>query len=309
MRVAFAGSGEFAVPSLRAVARSGHAVALVLTAPNRLGDRGRAAPRPIRDLALELGLPLAQPERLTPTVLGGLGADDAELLVVCDYGQLIPAAVLQSFSKGAVGVHPSLLPKLRGAAPIPAAILAGDQETGVTIYQMDKRMDAGPILAQRVEPISQTTTTPSLSRVLAQLAADLLVETLAHLDDLRVGAVAQDENRATYTAKAVRSDGELSWDLSAERIDRMVRALQPWPGTVVRLAGGTVKVLAGHPRDLPETPTTYAPGTVLKVQAGSALVATGDGAYELDLVQPPGRTPMAAASYLRGRRIVPVGRG
>ncbi len=307
MRVVFAGSGDFAVPSLRALDQAGHSVVLVLTAPDRLGSRGRPARRPVRDLALELGAPLAKPDRLTVDSLGGISLDSAELLIVCDYGQLLPTSVLQLFQRGAVGVHPSLLPKLRGASPISGAILEGLRETGVTIYQMDSRMDAGPILAQRVQPVSSNVTAPSLSDQLAQLAAGLLIETMANLAELQEQAPAQDEADATFTTKVAKEDGEISWELGAETIDRKVRALQPWPGTVASIAGARVKLLAGRPGELSQGLTAQPPGTILAVSAGSALVATGDGAYELDLLQPPGGTPMAPAAYLRGRRLVPAG--
>ncbi|MHB8331063.1 MAG: methionyl-tRNA formyltransferase [Candidatus Dormibacteria bacterium] len=305
MRVVFAGSGEFSLPSLRALAASGHPVTLVITAPDRGGSRGRPAPRPVLDLARELGLPVEQPDRLSATWAAATSLVSADLLVVCAYGQLVPASVLQLVPQAALGVHPSLLPRHRGASPIAAAILAGDSETGVSIYRMDERLDAGPLLAQERVPILGDATKVELELALAEVGARLLVTALAGIDRGEAVLSTQDEGLATYSHKVTRRDGELDWDLPALEIDRKLRALSPWPGVSVLLAGIRVKLLAGTAQPLPEA-VAAAPGTVIGSDAGSVLVGTGQGAYRASLVQPPGGRPMPAPAFLRGRRS-PVG--
>ncbi len=300
MRVAFAGSSQFSLPSLRALAHAGHDVVVVVTAPDQPGDRGRPAPRPVRDLARELGLAVAQPPRFTAAVVSELQSARAELLIVCAYGQLLRRSVLEAFPLGAWGVHPSLLPRHRGAAPIAAAILEGDATTGVTIYSMDERMDAGPILTRAEVRVHPRATTPALTRELAEIAAELLVRTLEQHTSGALIPAPQDEEQASYTSKLTREDALVSWSMTAAHIDRLVRGLQPWPGTRCQLVGSTVKLLAGEPLTAGSGPG--APGDVLGTQGESLEVATGAGAYLIHLVQPPSAKPMTPAAFLRGRR-------
>ncbi|MHB1500826.1 MAG: methionyl-tRNA formyltransferase [Candidatus Dormibacteria bacterium] len=300
MRVAFAGSAGFSVPSLRALAESEHEVVRVLTVPDGLGARGHAAPRPVRDLALELGLPVAQPPRLTASRVLELELDRAELLIVCAYGQLLPEGVLATFGRGAWGVHPSLLPRHRGASPIPSAILAGDETTGVTIYQMDLRMDAGPILMQAAIPVPPRTTSPKLSEELALVASELLLETLHQAEEGNLSPMPQDDLVASYCAKMSRGDSVTSWDMPAEKIDRLVRALQPWPGAVAELGGRQLKLLSGEAMAAPDG--SAPPGTVIGTVGEAVVVATGAGAYLVQLVQPSSSRAMTPAAFLRGQR-------
>lgn len=300
MRIAFAGSAEFSLPSLRALAGAGHEVVVVLTAPDRVGDRGRPAPRPVRDLAAELGLPVAQPERLTATAVSELQSARAELLVVCAYGQLLRKPVLEAFPLGAWGVHPSLLPRHRGASPIASTILGGDPTTGVTIYAMDERMDAGPILARVELPVAPRATTPVLADQLAQAGADLLLRTLTRYEAGAVVPTPQDETQATYSHKLSRADAAVCWSAPAVQIDRLVRALQPWPGAVCQLGGTTVKLLEGEP--LPAAGEAASPGSLVGTVGESVKIATGEGAYLVHLVQPPSARSMTPAAFLRGRR-------
>ena len=302
MRVVFAGSGEFSLPSLRALAASRHPVTLVITAPDRNGSRGRPAPRPLRDLAQELGVPIEQPARLSAAWAAATPVVAADLLVVCAYGQLIPKSVLELFPRGTLGVHPSLLPRHRGASPIPAAILAGEAETGVSIYSMDERLDAGPILAQERLAIGARATTAELASALAELGARLLV---AVIDNLQRGEglpSPQDEALATYCHKVTRRNGELDWSMPALEIDRKLRALSPWPGVSMLLGGTRVKLLAGAAWAFPEGATAATPGTVVGGDADSILIGTSEGAFRVSVVQPPGGRPMSAPAYLRGRR-------
>ncbi|MGC8473690.1 MAG: methionyl-tRNA formyltransferase [Candidatus Dormibacteria bacterium] len=293
MLVVYAGSGAFALGPLRALAASRHRILAVLTAPDGIGDRGRPAARPVRDLAGELALPVLQPARLTKDDLDGALGSGAELLVVCAYGQLVRRPVLAAFPRGAVGVHPSLLPRHRGASPVAAAILAGDLVTGVTIYQMDERLDSGPILAAESLQIAREATTPTLQASLEALAARLLPATLDLLEEGKITPQPQSEDQATYAPRLSRADGRVTWDQSAEEIERRLRALQPWPGVTAELGGAEVKLLAGSalsdqgPAGPPE----------------SVVVPTASGLFQIDLVQPSGGRPMTAAAFMRGRRL------
>ena len=194
---------------------------------------------------MELGLPIYQPARIRdPESLERLRAPAPDFLVVVAYGQILPSSVLAIPRLGAINVHASLLPRHRGAAPVARAILAGDLETGVTIMKMDEQLDHGPILAVRATPIGEREDAAELTGRLADIGAELLVETLEHFEDLRV--VGQDHSRATVTSKLRKEEGELEWRMGAPEIDRRVRGLQPWPGATLPTKRGRVKVLSGH---------------------------------------------------------------
>jgi methionyl-tRNA formyltransferase len=302
--VAFLGTAAFAVPSLLAVADAGHDVLAVVTQPSRPGSRGRPAPRPVADAASELGLPVWQPEKVrSAEEVARLAALDLDALVVAAYGQILPAALLDVPRFGGVNVHASVLPRWRGASPVAAALLAGDEETGVSIMRMEAGLDTGPVYAVRTLPIGPGVTTPGLSADLARIGANLLVEVLAGLPDGSAVAEPQDESLATYAPRLTRADGVLDWSaLSAVEVDRRVRALQPWPGTVASLAGAEVRVVAGAP-GAAVVPGGAVPGTLLSAGAHAVDVATASGVYSVHEVQPPGRRAMDAAAYLRGRRL------
>jgi methionyl-tRNA formyltransferase len=303
VRIAFLGTSTFAVPSLLASVDAGHDIAAVVTQPDRPGSRGRPAPRPVADTARELGLPVWQPEKLRAAeeverVLG-LGVD---ALGVAAYGQILPVALLDGPRVGGVNVHASILPRWRGASPVAAAILAGDEETGVSIMGMEAGLDTGPVYAVRTLPIGPGVTTPDLTTDLAAIGANLLVEVLAGLEDGSAVAEPQDDALATSAPRLTRADGVIDWaGLSAVEVDRRVRALQPWPGTVAPLGGAEVRIVAGAPASRGAA-TSAAPGTVVAAGQRSVDVATRDGVYSVHEVQPPGRRSMDAAAYLRGRR-------
>jgi methionyl-tRNA formyltransferase len=300
MRVLFAGTAEFAVPSLRAC-NARHEVVAAVTQPARPGSRGRPAPRPVAEAAAQLGIPLLQPERIrAEPVVGEILGLGAGVLVVAAYGQIVPRSLLDGHRFGGVNVHASLLPRWRGAAPIARAILAGDPVTGVCIMRMEAGLDTGPVYARREIPIGAEATTPGLSEDLAVAGAEELVAVLAGLERGTVTAVPQPEQGVTYAARLTREDGVLDWAVrSAAEVDRMVRALDPWPGVTAELAGVAVRILAGM---LVPGQKAATPGTVIRTEVESALVATASGLYRVDVVQPPGRRPMRAAAFLRGRR-------
>jgi len=259
------------VPSLRALHGASHEIVLVITQPDRPGHRMKVVPSPVKVAAEELGLPVYQPEKVRdPAVLSRLRELKPDVMVVVAYGQIIPPDVLSIPARGVVNVHASLLPRHRGAAPIAHAILAGDRETGVTIMRMDEQLDHGPILATRSTAIGAHEDASFLTARLAEMGAQLLVETLNRLDDIE--PVAQEHTRATVAPRLRREDGELEWGLGAQEIDRRVRALQPWPGATLPTSRGRVKVLKGH--------------------------IDGER-YVPDIVQAPGKKPAPAKQVLR----------
>jgi methionyl-tRNA formyltransferase len=282
------------VPSLRALHRVGHELVLVVTQPDRPGHRLRLTPPPVKEAAAELDLEIFQPERIRhPEAVDRIRAAEPELMVVVAYGQIVPAAILELPPRGVLNVHASLLPRHRGAAPVAHAILAGDRVTGVSIMRMDEQLDHGPVLATREVEIGPHETAPDLTERLAALGADLLVETIAGLHGLEPRE--QEHSRATLAPRLKREDGELDWTLSAEEIDRRVRAFQPWPGVTLPFGAGRVKVLRGEP-----TSSSGRPGQVLGWGADGVEVGAGAGAYRLQEVQLPGRRPMPARVLVAG---------
>jgi methionyl-tRNA formyltransferase len=233
------------VPSLRALLAAGHKVRLVVTQPDKPGNRMKVTPPPVKVAAQALGLEVYQPQRIRdPEAVERLKRLAPDVLVVVAYGQIIPPSVLSIPKRGAVNVHASLLPRHRGAAPVAHALLAGDRETGVTIMRMDEQLDHGPILAVRKTVIDPAEDAVKLTGRLAEIGAELLVATLARMENVK--EVEQDHARATLAPRLRREDGELEWEIGALEIDRRVRALQPWPGVTLPTYRGRVKVLSGH---------------------------------------------------------------
>jgi methionyl-tRNA formyltransferase len=305
MKLVFLGTADFAVPALCACAEH-HDVVVVITQPDRSGHRGRPAPRPVAVAAREQGLDVWQPAKIreaeTEKRILGLAAD---ALIVAAYGQIIPAALLDGPRHGGVNVHASLLPRWRGAAPVAAAILAGDAETGVSIMQMDAGLDTGAVHLQRRIPIPVDATTPSLTAILAELATTPLLEVLRALRAGGVAPTPQSEAEATYAPRLKRSDAETDWAAhTGVDIDRRVRALQPWPGVVALLAGERVQLLAGAPAEV----AAVEPGKIARVEGESVVVAAREGGYRIDSLRPPGGRAMSPAAYLRGRRATGVPR-
>jgi methionyl-tRNA formyltransferase len=302
MRIVFCGTADFAVPTLRSLAEA-HEVLAVVTQPDRPGSRGRPAPRPVGDAAALLGLPVLRPERIrAPESVAGILGLAPDALVVAAYGQIIPTSLLDSPRFGGINVHGSLLPRWRGAAPVAAAILAGDARTGVSIMRMDAGLDTGAVYAMREIPVAATDTTPLLTERLAVHGAGLLLDVLAAVAAGTATATPQDDALATNAPRLSRDDSRIEWGTaSAVDVDRHVRALLPWPGTTASLGGQRVSLLAGEVSE-DVAAATAPPGKVVATTGDSADVATRAGVYRVAYVQPPGGRPMSAAAYLRGRR-------
>ncbi|MEO8456311.1 MAG: methionyl-tRNA formyltransferase [Chloroflexota bacterium] len=302
MSIVFIGTPDFAVPSLRRLAADGHSIALVVTQPDRPSGRGqRLAPPPVKTAAESLGLTVIQPPTLRDeAVLNQLRALEPEAMVAVAYGQILRQALLDIAPRGVLNVHPSLLPKHRGASPIAGAILAGDDETGVSIMLMDAGMDSGPVLAQRRVPLSGDETTGALTASLAEVGADLLAETLPRWLAGEIEPQPQDGSQSTVTRLIKKEDGAIDWSLSAEEIARRVRAYNPWPGASTILNGETLHIwravsVAGSSGEPPGTivvpPEAIDPA--LSVQAG-------DGLLEVHDLQRAGRKSLSATDFLRG---------
>lgn len=298
------GSPEFALPSLRRLIESPHQVVAVVTQPDRPAGRGRRLePPPVKRLALEQGLPVLQPERVSADAsVAALAALEPDVIVIAAFGQILRQRVLDIPKRGALNVHASLLPKYRGAAPIPAAIIAGERETGVSIMEVVRALDAGPVVAQRAIPIDPADTTGTLTGKLAQLGGDLLIETLEPWAAGTLRAEPQDESRATYAAQVTREDARLDWRLAAEDVWRRVRAYNPWPVAFTELDGTIIRVLEAAPLDVePEGP----PGRVFTLDGGGFAVRCGRGSLAVVKAQRPGGRPLRAAEFLRGLRDLP----
>ncbi len=297
-RIVFMGSPDFALPTLRALVEN-YRVVGVVTQPDRPAGRGRELqPPPVKKLAQELSLPVMQPQRLKdPQAMEQLKAWAPDLIVVAAFGQILRPDTLDLPQHGCLNVHASLLPRWRGAAPINAAILHGDEQTGVTIMKMDPGLDTGPILSMSEIPIAPNETARSLSPKLAQLGADLLSETLPAYLRGELTPHPQDDARATYAPMLKRADGELDFNEAAEALARRVRAFDPWPGTYLKWGDQRLKV--HRTRALSAT----SPGAgVFTIQEGFPAVGTSDGLLMLEEVQPSGKRAMPGDIFLRGAR-------
>jgi methionyl-tRNA formyltransferase len=299
-RIVFMGTPPFAVPTLNVLAEA-HQVAGVVTQPDRPAGRGRGMGQSaVKRAALELGLPTFQPPSLrTGEALAQLASWAPDVIVVAAFGQLLAQDVLDLPPFGCLNVHASLLPRWRGAAPVAAAILAGDDVTGVTIMQLDAGLDTGPLLALRETAILTDDTRATLSGRLSYLGAQLLAETLPAYLAGELEPQPQAESEATLADRLRKDEGELDWSRSAAELDRRIRAFAPWPGTFTTWHGRRLNVLEAEP--VPDWPGSAPPGTVVEVGTGAA-VATGEGALRLQRVQLAGKRAMEIGAFLRGQR-------
>jgi methionyl-tRNA formyltransferase len=305
LRIVFMGTPAIAARILdRLVEGSGASfeVAGVVTRPDQPRGRGLAVePSEVAAIAALHGIPTLKPVKIrTPEFLSELKCFSPDLIVVAAYGRILPAAVLDAARIMPLNVHASLLPRHRGAAPIEGAILAGDVETGVTIMRMTERMDAGPILLQRRAVMASDETQASLKTKLAEIGAEALLEALDKLAHGALSESAQDESHATYTSPVKKQDAIIDWNADAVQIERMTRAYNPWPVARTTLDGAELLIHRAAVED-PHA-RAEAPGTIVKVKP-EPTVQCAIGTLVLLEVQAPGRKRMAAADFMRGRRI------
>jgi methionyl-tRNA formyltransferase len=312
MRVVFMGTPEFALPTLRALVEGGYSIVGVYTRPDRLAGRALTPPA-VKTAALDCGLPVFQPPGLRrPEAVEELASLKPDVIVACAFGAILRQSVLDIPAKGALNIHPSLLPRHRGASPIAAAILAGDEQTGVTIMLIDPGMDTGPILSQRAIPISPWDTRGSLGERLAEVGAELLLEVLprwlASESSCGWGCI----SLASQAPLLRKEDGVIDWNLPAVDIWRRVRAFNPWPGAFTTLAGQTLLIWEAWPLS---AGGVGEPGTVLSLTAEqrqmlppevgekeTLAVQTGEGLLAVLRLQRAGRRSLTAAEFMRGQR-------
>ncbi len=299
------GTPDFAVPSLNALVEAGHEVCGVFTQPDKPKNRGmKLQQSPVKERALALGLDVYQPAKMRDgEALGILQGLNPDLIAVAAYGKILPVDILNLPRLGCVNVHSSLLPKYRGAAPINWAVLNGEEETGVTIMYMAEGMDTGDILAQASTSIGVSENAAQLFERLAGMGADLLVDTVAALEQGKARRVPQDEALATHAPMLSREQSPMDWNRTARQLHDQVRGLFPWPAAAAELDGVRCKILGTA---LPGTTTDKAPGTVLQADKKGLKIACGDGGVlEILMLQPDGKKAMAASAFLLGHPVPP----
>jgi len=301
VRIAFAGTPDFAARALRALIDAGHEVVLVLTQPDRPSGRGmKLTPSPVKVVALEHGIQVDQPEKLrTAEQQAALQAAAPEVLVVAAYGIILPQVVLDIPAHGCLNIHASLLPRWRGAAPIHRAIEAGDAETGITIMQMDAGLDTGDMLLMRALPITAETTTASLHDALAVLGGEMIVETLARMPD-GLNPIPQPEEGVTYAHKIDKAESRIDWRRPAVELDRAVRAFNPFPGAVAEIGDLSLKLWQASVSEARGTP-----GQILQADADGLVIACGEGALKVTQAQKPGKKRQPVGEVLQGLAIAP----
>ena len=299
MRIVFAGTPEFAAQHLQALLEAGRQVVAVYTQPDRPAGRGqKLMPSPVKQLAVEHGIPVFQPQTLRdPAAQAELAALQPDLMVVVAYGLILPQVVLDIPRLGCINSHASLLPRWRGAAPIQRAVEAGDAESGVTVMQMEAGLDTGPMLLKVSTPIGAQDTGGTLHDRLAELGARAIVEAVNGLEAGTLNGEAQDDALACYAHKLSKDEARLDWNRPAVELERQIRALHPWPVCHSSLSGEAVKVHAAQLAD-----GTGVPGTILDAGKDGVRVACGQGALLLTRLQLPGGKPLAFADLYNSRR-------
>jgi methionyl-tRNA formyltransferase len=305
LRVAFFGTPGFAVPTLAAIARSAHTLVGVVTQPDRARGRGQKIQfGAVKTAALAEGVPILQPERLRDeSFLAAFDALRCDVAVVAAYGKLLPQLLLDRPRLGLINVHASLLPRWRGAAPIHRAMLAGDEETGVTIMRVVLALDAGPMLARTRVPIDPNETSVSLEARLAAVGAPMTVESLDALEHGRAIEEPQDVSLATYATRLERADSRVDWQRTSRQIHDQIRGLHPWPLAEAYLGALRLRLVASaRPAPAPAR-RAEPPGTIVAASRTSLVVATGDAVVELTRVQPEGRPVMAVGDFINGHPV------
>ena len=298
MRIVFIGTGEIGVPTLEALLKSEHEIAAVVTQTDKpVGREQRIEAAPIKKALDGTTMSILQPEKIKDReVIEQIRALEPEVIVVVAYGQILPRAVLEIPRVACLNLHASLLPRWRGAAPIQAAIAAGDQETGMTVMYMDEGLDTGDMLLQRKIDIRPDDTGGSLHDRLARIAPEALLESLRLLRSGNAPRILQDKSIATYAPKLTREDGRIDWSEAADVIERKIRAFNPWPGAFMKIDNRNLKIFSASIVD-----RTGKPGEILE-EENQLIVAAGKGALALKEVQLEGKRRMSAAEFLRGTR-------
>ncbi len=313
MRLLFMGTPDFAVPSLRALHAAGHNIAGVVTQPDRPGGRGKKLrPSPVKQAALDMGLPLWQPERIKNSdFIGVIKEISPAVIIVVAFGQILSREILEMPPRGCINLHASLLPRYRGAAPIHRTVINGETETGVTTMFMNEGLDTGDMLLSQRTPIALEENVGSVHDRLSRLGADLLVKTIALLEREEIQPVPQDDTGATYASMLTRADEVINWADSALAIFNRVRGMDPWPGARTLLGDKVVKIwrayLPGNPDSMKKEDLSFGcnPGTVTAAGPEVLKVMTGTGPLEIAELQLQGGRRLRVQDFLRGNSISP----
>lgn len=300
MKIIFAGTPVFAAKALEAIQQAGFDIVLVLTQPDRPAGRGmKLQPSPVKLLAQQYNIPLLQPETLKSSVIQTqLATFKPDVMVVAAYGLILPEAVLALPAHGCINIHASLLPRWRGAAPIQRALLQGDTETGISIMQMDQGLDTGAVLLKRTLPVELHDTTATLHDKLADLGGRCIVEALTLLDqDTLTAAEPQNDAKTCYAAKISKAEAEIDWTHDATHIDRMVRAFNPHPGAFTSLQGHMIKLWQSR---IVNCSDTHQAGEIITADHNGIVVACGQDALSISILQKAGGKKLAAAQFLAG---------
>lgn len=300
MKIVYMGTPDFAVPALEALHREGYEIPFVVTQPDALRDRGKKVKfPPVKEKALELGLQVMQPEKMRKDegFIKTLRDAAPDLIVVAAYGQLLPKEVLDIPVKGCVNIHGSLLPRFRGAAPVQRAIIAGDEETGITLMYMEEGLDTGDMIAKRSTSTAGKTGR-QLHDELSQMGAELLVETIPHLD--AITAEKQNDEESTYAPMISKSEGHIDFSRTPDEIERIIRAFDPWPGSYAYCGDKMMKLWQA---EVPGIKTGAANGTVIGTGENGIDVAAAGEVLRITQIQVPGKKRVAVREYLKGNSI------
>lgn len=302
MKIVYMGTPDFAVPALTALAEAGHEIGYVVTQPDAVRDRGKKVKMtPVKEIALKLGLNVLQPEKIKKDAefFAALSAYEPDLIVVAAYGQILPKELLDLPKLGCVNIHGSLLPRFRGAAPIQRAILEGDEETGITLMYMEEGLDTGAMLAKRSTPIGKKNG-QQLHDELALMGAQLLVETLPALAAGEIKPEPQDDAESTYAPMIAKRDGEIDFSWSPERIERLIRAFDPWPGAFTSYQGKLLKIWQA---EVSGAACAQPAGTIVGITEAGIEISAGGGTLIAQVIQLPGKKRVAVRDYLKGNSI------
>ncbi len=299
MKIVFMGTPDFSVETLKQILAAGHEVSLVVTQPDRPRGRGKKPSfSPVKEYAMEQNIPCFQPEKIRDeSCMEILQKEQADIFVVVAFGQILPQRILDIPKYGCMNVHASLLPKYRGAAPIQWSVINGDAETGVTTMRMDAGMDTGDILLQERIAIAPDETGGSLFDKLAVAGGALCVKTLSRIEDGTIESIPQDHEAATYTRMISKQDGEIDFTLPAERIECLIRGMNPWPSAYTRIGNKMLKIWEA---DVIAQKDAHQPGEIFDVTKDAFCVAAGEGALKILSLQLEGKKRMNTADFLRG---------
>ena len=305
MRIIFMGTPEFAVPVLESLINSRHEVVAVVTQPDRPKGRGKNMQfSPVKECALAHNIPVMQPVNVSvPEVIDELRAYEPELIVVVAFGQFVTKKIREMPKYGCINVHASLLPKYRGAGPIQWAVINGEKESGVTTMYMCREIDKGDMLLKDTVTLDPKETGDSLHDKLSMMGGPLLLKTIDQLENGSAVRIQQCEEESTYAPKLEKTMGNIDWTMDADRIERLVRGLNSWPGTFTKIHGKTVKIWdcdVVRQETLTENQAAATPGTVIVSEKDQLIVKAGNGALSLRMLQPEGKKNMTVDAYLRG---------